>query len=80
MAKVLEAQNPNSRPVTLSIGPHEKNVFEYLDNNPHITVSDFARISKIPEQRAAKLLVRLVRAGALNINLGQEADFYTLVG
>lgn len=80
LAKVLEAQNPDAQPVTLSIGRHEKTVFEFLDSHPHITVSDFARISKIPEPRAAKLLVRLVRAGALNINQGQEADFYTLVG
>ncbi len=80
LARVLEAQNPDAQPVTLSIGRHEKTVFEFLDSHPHITVSDFARISKISEPRAAKLLVRLVRAGALNINLGQEADFYTLVG
>jgi hypothetical protein len=33
----------------------------------------------ISDRRAARLLVRLVRAGILNIHTNEQYDFYTLV-
>ncbi len=78
VAKVLAGQNSNSPPITLSIGRHEKKAFEYLNDNDRITVREFAHFSNISERRAARLLVRLVRAGVLHIHTNESLDYYTL--
>jgi predicted HTH transcriptional regulator len=78
VAKVLEADNINSKPVTLSIGKHERRLFEYLEQFERITSKQFAEITNISERRAGRLLVRLVHVGALRIFTHEKQDYYTL--
>lgn len=80
MEQVLSSRNANSSPVTLSISDKEKRLFAYLDTHQKATVKDFAKLVNISERWAARLLVRLVRAGALHIHsTNNGSEFYTLV-
>ncbi len=80
MEQVLSSRNASSAPVTLSISDKEKRLFAYLDIHQKATVKDFAKLVNISERWAARLLVRLVRAGALHIHsTNNGSEFYTLV-
>lgn len=78
MRSVLRSQHKDAAPVTLSIGQHERRVFDHLEGNDRITVKEFADLSNISEGRAARLLVRLVKAGVLTICATETADFFIL--
>ncbi|TAE28968.1 MAG: ATP-binding protein [Candidatus Kapaibacterium sp.] len=79
VVKVLEASNDDEG-VTLSIGKHEKRLFEYLEQSNKITAKEFAHIANISERRAIRLLVRLVRIGLIRLYSHEKHDYYTLVG
>lgn len=79
MERVLAGLSPDSKPLKLSIGEKEKRLFSYLEKNEKATVKDFARIVNISERRASRLLVRLVRAGVLQIHVDNNSDYFTLV-
>lgn len=78
--KILKSQNHDSEPVTLSIGAHERRLFDYLERHGRITVKEFARLANISERRAARLLVRLVRISLVHIHTEEQSDYYTLAG
>ncbi len=79
MIKVLEGLNPKARPLKFSIGKNEKRLFNYMENHPKITVQDFAKLCNISKRRASQLLVRLVRAGVLQIHQDSNSDYFTLI-
>lgn len=79
MTRVLASQSPNAEPLRLSIGDHEKRFFLYLEKYERATVKDFARLVNISNRRAERLLVRLVRAGVLQIHADSGSDYFTLV-
>lgn len=79
MTRVLAAQNINSPPLTLSIGDKERRLFTYLERSERATVKDFANLVNISRRRAEQLLVRLVRAGVVQIHVDSGADYFTLV-
>jgi predicted HTH transcriptional regulator len=78
VTKVLEAENVNAEPVTLSIGKHERRLFEYLEQRGKATARDFANVANISERRAGRLLVRLVKIGLIRIFTHEKTDYYTL--
>jgi predicted HTH transcriptional regulator len=79
MVRILQSRNPDAKPLTLSIGDKERGLFAFIEKNKRATVKDFAALVNISERRAARLLVRLVRAGVLNIHTDSIHDYYTLV-
>lgn len=79
MARVLAAQNPDTPPLVLSIGEKEKRLFDYLNKNERASVKDFARLVNISVRRSEQLMVRLVRAGVLQIHNDSEQDYFTLI-
>jgi predicted HTH transcriptional regulator len=79
MTRVLAKTRPDSEPVKLSIGDHERRLFVWLENNGRATVNDFAKISNISRRRAERLLVRLVKAGIIQIHVDTSHDYFTLV-
>ncbi len=79
MARLLKAQGSDATPLKLSIGDKEKRLFLYLEKHEKATVKDFARLVNISDRRAERLMVRLVRAGVLQIHVDNAADFFTLV-
>lgn len=74
----LMKQTSDDSPLKLSIGDKEKRLFSYLEKKERATVKDFARLVNISDRRAEKLLIRLVRAGALSIHNDSNHDYYTL--
>lgn len=79
MKRVLAVTNPDSKPLRIVIGEKEKRLFRYLEKNERATVKDFARLVNISNRRAERLLVRLVKAGVLQIHIDTAHDYFTLV-
>jgi len=79
MKRVLSATNANAGPVRLVIGDKEKRLFAYIDKYGRATVKDFAKLVNISNRRAERLLVRLVKAGVLQIHIDTAHDYFTLV-
>jgi predicted transcriptional regulator len=59
-----------------SIGPNEKNVFEYLNKNEKISVKELSSLINISERRASRTLVKLVRANLLMIHTKDNGEEY----
>ncbi len=79
MTKILASRNKDSKPLTIFIGDMEKRFFRYLDANEKATIDDFAVLVNISRRRARQIIVRLVRAGVLNIHCEAQTDYFTLV-
>ncbi|MEN3026792.1 MAG: RNA-binding domain-containing protein [Chlorobiota bacterium] len=79
MVRLLAAQRPDAPPVTISIGRRERALFEFLEQHGKITVAEFARLVNISRRRAGQILVRLTRAGVLQIHVEGSGDYFTLV-
>ncbi len=79
MVKVLEGQNPYAQPIKLSIGEKEARLFDYLEKNQKASVKDFAKLCNISKRRASQLIVRLVRAGVLQIHQDAKSEYFTLI-
>lgn len=80
MIKILEGQRDDAEPVTMSIGKHEKHLFEFLEQHERITAKQYADLCNISEHRAMRLLVRLVRIGMIFIHTHEKTPYYTLAG
>jgi len=77
MIRVLRHQYGGSEPVRLVYGEAEKRLFHYFETHERITVREYARLINVSERRASRLLVRLVRAGALAIHTMEKSDYFT---
>lgn len=78
MVRILRSHRDDAPPLTLSIGDKERRLFAFIEKNNRATIKDFAHLCNISERRAARLMVRLVRAGVLNIHTDATHDYYTL--
>ncbi len=78
MERFMRMNRPDSEPLTLSVGKHERRVLEYLEQNERVTVPEFADMSNISLRRASRLLVRLARAGIVAIHADQSHEYFTL--
>jgi len=78
VVKILENENPDARPLKLSIGENERRLFRYLEQNEKITVRGFGRLINVSDRRASRILVQLVRAGVVRIHTHEREDFFTL--
>lgn len=74
----LMRQRTENKPLKLSIGENEKRLFNYLEKHEKITVKDFASLTNISNRRAERLLIRLVRVGAISIHNDSNHDYFTL--
>ncbi len=78
MVHLLSAQRPDAPPVTVTIGRRERALFEFLERHGKITVAEFARLVNISRRRAGQILVRLTRAGVLQIHVEGTRNYFTL--
>lgn len=77
MYRLMTYRSSNA-PLTLSIGDKERRLFRFLEKNEKATVKDFARLVNISERRASRLLIRLVRAGVVQIFNDSNRDYFSL--
>lgn len=77
MIRVLRHLHGPSEPVRLVFGEAEKRLFAWFDKNDRITVKEYAKLINVSERRASRLLVRLVRAGAVAIHTHEKSDYFT---
>lgn len=78
VVKILRDERPDGEPLQLSIGENERRLFCYLEEYERITLKQFCRLVNISERRASRILVKLVRAGAIRIHTLEKEDFFTL--
>jgi len=79
MIRILRGMRPDAKPLMISITDKERSLFDFIEKKGRATVRDFSTLVNISDRRAARLLVRLVRAGVLNIHTNEQYDYYTLV-
>lgn len=79
MVKIMEHRSGKTGPVRIVIGEAEKRLFRYFEENERITVKEYAHLINVSDRRASRLLVRLVRAGALAIHTNEKTDYFTLL-
>jgi predicted HTH transcriptional regulator len=77
MIRVLRHQYGASEPVRLIFGEAEKRLFQWFEKHERITVKEYAHLINVSERRASRLLVRLVRAGAVAIHTHEKTDYFT---
>lgn len=78
VVKILQNENPDSKPLRISIGENEKKLFRYLEEHERITVREFGRLVNISDRRASRILVRLVHSGVLRIHTHEKIEYFTL--
>lgn len=83
MARALKYLNKGVKDdeegVRIVIGHNEKALFEYLEKHEKATVSDFAKLVNISNRRAERLMIRMLRAGVLQIHQDNSRDYFTAV-
>jgi len=65
-------------PVKLSFTDREKRLLDYLDSHERITANEFAENACIPMREARRILVSLVRSGALRLITEGRHSSYAL--
>jgi predicted HTH transcriptional regulator len=68
----------SKKPVTLSFTERERRLLEYLSEHDRITAEEFAENACIPAHEARRILVSLVRAGALRLVSDRNNSGYAL--
>lgn len=77
MIRVLRHQSGDTDPVRLVFGEAEKRLFAWFDAHDRITVKEYAKLINVSERRASRLLIRLIRAGAVAIHTHEKTDYFT---
>lgn len=78
MVRIMRANSNGLQLKNYSIGPNEKSVFKYLDDNETISVKELSKLINISERRASRTLVKLVRANLLMIHTKDNGEeFFT---
>jgi len=81
MVRIMKADAENLSLKKYSIGPDERKVFDYLNNNETISVKELSNHINISERRASRTLVKLVRAKLLAIHTKDNGEeFFTATG
>jgi len=81
MVRIMKADADNLILTKYSIGPNEKRVFDYLDENETISVKQLSELVNVSERRASRTLVKLVRAKLLAIHTKDNGEeFFTAIG
>jgi predicted HTH transcriptional regulator len=78
VVRILDNENPDSPPLKVAIGEHEKRLFTYLEQHKRVTLREFGRLVNISDRRASRILVRLVRAGVIRIHTHEREEYFTL--
>lgn len=76
MIRIMRAESADMKLKKYSIGPNEKNVFQYLEENEVITVKDLSNLVNISTRRASRTLVKMVRANLLAIHTKENGEEY----
>ena len=80
MVRIMKADADNLSLTKYSIGPNEKRVFDYLNNNETISVKQLSGLVNVSERRASRTLVKLVRAKLLAIHTKDNGEeFFTAI-
>lgn len=74
MIRVMRAASSGASLKKYTIGEVEKSVFNYLEKNEFITVSQLTQLANISYRRASRTLVKLIRAGLLIIHTHPNAE------
>ncbi|TAE50752.1 MAG: ATP-binding protein [Bacteroidetes bacterium] len=75
MVGLMRAEK-RSNGVSLIFGDRERQLMQYLEKAPRITLDETTRLLGLSRRKASGLLVLLVRAGLLTIHPGRQGDHF----
>ncbi len=79
MIKLMQAATNDMSLINYRIGNVEKIVFDFLNKNESITVTELGRLANISQRRASRTLIKMVRAELLHIHSKDNGqDYFTL--
>jgi len=79
MIKILQARSSESHLTNYVISKNERIVFEYLETHETIAVKELEDIANLSKRRASRTLIKMVRAGLLNVHTKDNGeDYYTM--
>jgi len=76
MIKIMISESNGDSLKKYTIGPNERKVFEYLQENETITVSELKKYVNISERRASRTLIKMVRAKLLYLHKRDNSEEY----
>ncbi len=76
--KEILKQRLKGKSYRFQYGDKEDKLMKYLDQNPSVTVQDFAKLSGIDTKLSSKTLVLLVLAGVLDVSPHENGDQFFL--
>jgi predicted HTH transcriptional regulator len=76
--QVLRNEKMDAKPIKISIGPNEKSLLEYFENNERITVVEYSKLINVSKRRASRILVNFVKLGIVRIHTLEKQDYFTL--
>jgi predicted HTH transcriptional regulator len=74
----LWRQGESKTGVLIRFGKPEKQLLEYLKNNPSVTVSAFRKMARIPPFRAEKIIVNLLLCDVIQMEASEKGISYRL--
>jgi predicted HTH transcriptional regulator len=72
-------RSKKKRDVRFVFGDAEKNLMNYFEQNPQITLSQYIKFSGLNRFRASRKLILLVLANVLKITASEKGDLYSRV-
>lgn len=78
MQEILR-RTKKKRDVRFTFGEVEKNLMQYLEHNPKITLADYMKFSGLNRFKASRKLILLVLANVLHIAASEKGDLYSRV-
>jgi len=77
MVEILKkSRTKKSSPIKL--GNQEQILFQHIEKHGKITLSTFIEISGLPKNKASQILIRLVISNILKIEIGENADYFSM--
>lgn len=74
---VLKREQPGAK-TFIKYSSKEKELLQYLQAHPRITLKEYCKLLNISRWRATKILVDLVSVGVIRVHTTEKIDYYTL--
>ncbi len=72
-------RSKKKRDIHFTFGEQEKNLMEYLDKHPVLSLADYRKFSGLNRFQASRKLILLVLANVLRITASEKGDLYSRV-
>ncbi len=77
MVEILK-RSKTKKSIPIPLGDHEQLLFQLIEKHGKISLHTFMEISGLSKNKASQILIQLVISNILKIEIGENADFYSM--